>query len=216
MRPGSSDHERKVLRLWIESSATYAGTYACLGCGVYERAAARARCCRARCVGCHKKQRQGASPGSCTDTRWRALCNLDRPREVAAAAGTAGQERRRAGALRPGGLREHGRLRTTSSCWPRSARAASNWPKSKRFDMPGFRPNRYYLREMQRFGFLPRGPEAGRSRRLLRRRTGLLEIVHLPAARVGEARRGGVRQPAETPGYFRNSLIANSSPRTTW
>jgi hypothetical protein len=25
----------------------------------------------------------------------------------------------------------------------------------KRFDMPGFRPNRYYIREMQRFGFLP-------------------------------------------------------------
>jgi hypothetical protein len=25
----------------------------------------------------------------------------------------------------------------------------------KRFDMPGFRPNIYYIREMQRFGFLP-------------------------------------------------------------
>jgi hypothetical protein len=27
--------------------------------------------------------------------------------------------------------------------------------EGKRFDMPGFRPNRHYLREMQRFGFLP-------------------------------------------------------------
>ena len=26
----------------------------------------------------------------------------------------------------------------------------------KRFDMPGFRPNEHYIREMQRFGFLPR------------------------------------------------------------
>jgi hypothetical protein len=25
----------------------------------------------------------------------------------------------------------------------------------KRFDMPGFRPNKHYIREMQRFGFLP-------------------------------------------------------------
>ena len=32
----------------------------------------------------------------------------------------------------------------------------------KRFDMPGFRPNRYYIREMQRFGLLSRElpPEA--------------------------------------------------------
>jgi hypothetical protein len=27
--------------------------------------------------------------------------------------------------------------------------------EGKRFDMPGFRPNRHYIREMQRFGFLP-------------------------------------------------------------
>ncbi len=26
----------------------------------------------------------------------------------------------------------------------------------KRFDMPGFRPNEHYVREMQRFGFLPK------------------------------------------------------------
>ena len=26
----------------------------------------------------------------------------------------------------------------------------------KRFDMPGFRPNQHYIREMQRFGFLPK------------------------------------------------------------
>jgi hypothetical protein len=33
--------------------------------------------------------------------------------------------------------------------------------EGKRFDMAGFRPNKYYIREMQRFGFLPKelGPE---------------------------------------------------------
>ena len=31
----------------------------------------------------------------------------------------------------------------------------------KRFDMPGFRANKYYIREMRRFGFLPQdlGPD---------------------------------------------------------
>ena len=31
----------------------------------------------------------------------------------------------------------------------------------KRFDMPGFRPNEHYIREMQQFGFLPKdlGPD---------------------------------------------------------
>jgi hypothetical protein len=28
--------------------------------------------------------------------------------------------------------------------------------RRKRFDMPGFRPNRFYQREMQNFGILPR------------------------------------------------------------
>ena len=30
----------------------------------------------------------------------------------------------------------------------------------KRFDMPGFRPNRYYIREMQLFGILPKDSAA--------------------------------------------------------
>ena len=33
--------------------------------------------------------------------------------------------------------------------------AAKKLQAEKRFDMDGFRPNKYYIREMQRFGFLP-------------------------------------------------------------
>ena len=33
--------------------------------------------------------------------------------------------------------------------------AAAQLQKGKRFDMPGFRPNEHYIREMQRFGILP-------------------------------------------------------------
>ena len=31
----------------------------------------------------------------------------------------------------------------------------------KRFDMPGFRPNEHYVREMKRYGILPAGISAG-------------------------------------------------------
>jgi hypothetical protein len=34
--------------------------------------------------------------------------------------------------------------------------AATRLAKHRRFDMPGFRPNRFYIREMQRFGVLPK------------------------------------------------------------
>jgi cytochrome c553 len=34
--------------------------------------------------------------------------------------------------------------------------AAQRLARQKRFDMPGFRPNRYYIREMQHFGILPK------------------------------------------------------------
>lgn len=35
-------------------------------------------------------------------------------------------------------------------------RAAAQLARQKRFDMPGFRPNRFYIREMQHFGILPK------------------------------------------------------------
>ena len=34
--------------------------------------------------------------------------------------------------------------------------AAGQLAEKKRFDMPGFRPNRFYIREMQRFGAIPK------------------------------------------------------------
>jgi hypothetical protein len=40
--------------------------------------------------------------------------------------------------------------------------AADRLDRLKRFDMPGFRPNRFYIREMQRYGVLPDDvPERG-------------------------------------------------------
>ena len=50
---------------------------------------------------------------------------------------------------------------TQASTWclanPAPSGASTRAPAAehKRFDMPGFRPNRFYIRELQRFGVLP-------------------------------------------------------------
>ena len=47
------------------------------------------------------------------------------------------------------------RIRCTRRCSRRFAARRERLAEGKRFDMPGFRPNQYYIREMRRFGFLP-------------------------------------------------------------
>jgi hypothetical protein len=83
-----------------------------------------------------------------------ALCNLDRPQKslllrspLAAAAG---------------GLQLCGQPIFADESDPdyqeiltAIREAASRLAEQKRFDMPGFRPNRFYLREMQNYGILP-------------------------------------------------------------
>ena len=39
--------------------------------------------------------------------------------------------------------------------------ASNRLVRKKRFDMPGFRPNRFYISEMQHFGVLPRELPSG-------------------------------------------------------
>ena len=158
-----SDLEVKTVRLWIETSATYPGTYASLGCGSYHVNLPLADMHK-RCARCHAKEVsiQGAKKhrelhfrgGS--DLYPQSICNLSRPEKSTVLRAPLAQD---AGGLalcketifadRNDPLYKkmlaaiqaaHGRLDT-----------------GKRFDMPGFRPNRNYIREMQRFGFLPAG-----------------------------------------------------------
>ncbi|MBP7949337.1 MAG: hypothetical protein KA004_06750 [Verrucomicrobiales bacterium] len=66
----ASEHQKKLLRLWIETGAAYPGTYAALGCGMIGNYAennqvntgadspqttAAAKVIQERCVGCHNK-----------------------------------------------------------------------------------------------------------------------------------------------------------------
>jgi len=88
-------HERKMLRLWIETGAAYPGTYAALGCGsiggyqqnnqihsdrAWPETKAAGEAIRRRCEGCHQDRR--VLPRALSDERgvsfWRP--NLEDPR----------------------------------------------------------------------------------------------------------------------------------------
>jgi hypothetical protein len=146
-----SDDERQVIRLWIESSGTYAGTYASLGCGVYPAYLPVPELTR-RCLSCHGKQ--GRAKAALDGRTLQALCNLDRPEKSLVLRAPLAKQ---AGGL---GICGEGPFASTDDADYQailaSIQAASDrLAEGKRFDMPGFRPNRFYIREMQRFGFLP-------------------------------------------------------------
>ncbi|MBN2021558.1 MAG: PD40 domain-containing protein [Pirellulales bacterium] len=161
-----SDHERKMLRLWIDTSATYPGTYAALGCGVYNVHIPR-MAMNLRCGGCHGKQIEDQHgkrfelffPGG-TASNPATLCNLSRPEKSRLLSGPLAKEAGGRGACGQPVFEN-----TDDPLYQKLKTAIENahrqLEEGKRFDMPGFRPNPHYLREMQRFGFLPPDLAAG-------------------------------------------------------
>jgi hypothetical protein len=184
-----SPTELTIVRLWIESGATYPGTYGALGSGMYPVAFPEATL-RRRCASCHtatkptyRNPKKGAfyfqfgrreppqplltdindiilirhlayfQPGE--SPLYQSLCNLDRPgKSLLLQAPLSNQA---------GGLERCGAPVFESTADPdyqemlRAIQdAAARLAKNKRFDLPGFRPNRFYIREMQHFGILPR------------------------------------------------------------
>jgi hypothetical protein len=145
-----SDRDRRIVRLWIESSANYAGTYACLGCGVYG-VPLPLPALQGRCASCHKRNERGALA---LGRSLEEACNLDRPEKSLLLRAPLAKS---AGGL---GLCGGAVFQSTADADYQKLLAAihvgaQQLAEGKRFDMPGFRPNRHYLREMQRFGFLP-------------------------------------------------------------
>lgn len=173
-----SVRERQQIVLWLETGATYAGTYAAYFSGMVSVKFPVAEMTR-RCGQCHgiKPGRQRKLAWEGYDTRpWTSLpfefgdegpastlCNLSHPEKSLLL--LAPLERQAGG---------------YGICKPRSAIADTNSPpvladtndpiyrqllaaigdaarrldESKRFDMPGYRPNVHYIREMQRYGIL--------------------------------------------------------------
>ena len=161
-----SDHEVKMIRLWIETSATYPGTYASLGCGHYPVYLPYGPMMQ-RCGGCHVQEvndRDGKRKILHFAGGWGSqlepLSNLSRPEKSYLLLAPLAKE--------SGGLGLCKETIFASADDPLyqqvlgSIRDAHNRLQAgKRFDMPGFRPNQHYIREMQRFGFLPKdlGPD---------------------------------------------------------
>ncbi len=143
--------EQTMIRLWIETSATYPGTYAALGSGMYPvRYPARVL---DRCAPCH-------GPGGDATTfrhtrRLDAGCNLSRPAKSLLLRAPLPRAEGGLGICGPSvfkNRRDPGYVELLGSI----EAAARELRKHKRFSMQGFRPNEHYIREMQRFGILPR------------------------------------------------------------
>jgi hypothetical protein len=189
-----SPRERTMVRLWIESGATYPGTYAALGTGM-ATVEFPAETFARRCGQCHARQdvpayagrSQGdlfqfgpweppqAMVGSFHDFNMvvrlaylkfgeapphQALCNLTHPEHslilrapLPAEAGGLGLCGDVFGGRDDADYREI--LAAIED-------AAERLARHKRFDMPGFRPSPYYVRQLQEYGILPRdlSPEA--------------------------------------------------------
>ena len=159
-----SGQELTLVRLWIDTSATYPGTYASLGCGYYpvipnhgEVAAVMGQCGSCHLTEIENRKRKkvkmlqfgrvmGYQPGP--------LYNLSRPEKSLMLRAPLAKS--------AGGYALCGKAVFQSTDDPlyqallaRIREAQARLAEGKRFDMPGFRPNEHYVREMQRFGILP-------------------------------------------------------------
>ncbi|QNN20749.1 hypothetical protein HED60_00200 [Planctomycetales bacterium ZRK34] len=146
-----SDHQRKMIRLWIETSATYPGTYASLGNpDAYAHLPGKEM--TKRCGSCHLHDKKLSFPGGRVGYPM-TVVNVSRPEMSRVLRGPLAKE---AGGL--GACKEIVFKDTKDPLYQQiltSIRHAhESLMKIKRFDMPGFRPNEHYIREMQRFGFI--------------------------------------------------------------
>jgi len=203
--------ERTMLRLWIDSSAQYPGTYASIGTGQvggcwgankyvrvmadgWESTPPAVKAVTKRCVQCHGRKlprhvtdRIPVSYGDMLSwerpmTRFsrHRIFNLTRPDKSLALmaplskkAGGYAQGKRKAKLIRenlaapPKQITHPVIFADTSDADYRAIlkhiRAAkAKLDEIKRFDMPGFKPHRGYIREMKRYGVLPQSFDAAK------------------------------------------------------
>ena len=158
-----TQEEKNIIRLWIDTSATYPGTYASLRSGVYWPIINCVPLVQ-RCGECHASQatRDGTVqpwegwhfPGH-HGTWGGTIVNVSNPERSFLLRASLAKE--------AGGLGICSRIVFESTDDPlyqevlRSIeRTHQQFMEGKRFGMPGFRPNSDYIREMQRYGFVRR------------------------------------------------------------
>jgi len=169
-----SPHEKNMIRYWIESSAVYPGTYGALGAGSVPAMVFHPQLV-ARCAECHgttvysttkRKQVPAWISGKPTDkdgqyTDLGALVNYTTPENSLFLRAPLARD--------AGGLELCSKVSFQDKNDPMYRFVLANLHKMrvrlmnevKRFDMPDFCPRDEYIREMQRFGFLPKdlGPD---------------------------------------------------------
>ena len=182
-----SADERRLVRVWIECGAVYAGTYAALGSGMAP-VEFPLEVMEQRCAECHGHAAPKPQIGKGSYFRFgtngpalplvstfgelakirgavgyykfgdalppQALCNLTRPAKSLLLRAPLAKS--------AGGLEWCGKavFADTADAGYRAILgrvedAARRHAAEKRFDMPGFRPNDYYVRALQRYGVLP-------------------------------------------------------------
>jgi cytochrome c553 len=163
-----SKEEKNLVRLWIDTSATYPGTYTSLRSGVY-RTSINAGALLERCGECHASQ-------EARDGKVQPWAGWSFPRHYMTWGGTVVNisKPERSFLLRAPLAKEAGGLGICSKIVFESKddplyqdvlrsidRAHRQLLSGKRFDMPGFRPNNDYIREMQKYGFVKKdlGPD---------------------------------------------------------
>jgi mono/diheme cytochrome c family protein len=155
----ATPHELKMVRLWIETAAPYPGTYAALGSGMARYAndhKAYKEAFHKRCVSCHPKGRMNRH----------VVFNYTRPEKSLALLKPLAREAGGYG-MREKVERDGKPVTETCSVFTDTSdpdyqallsaikAEAARLEEIKRFDMPGFRPNEHYIREMKFYGILP-------------------------------------------------------------
>ena len=153
-----SAHEKDMIRYWIESAGTFAGTYAALGKGfIFPGQVVPGDVHKRQCASCHKR----AFPTSKDDPRTHWLYNLDHPAKSVVLLAPL--------AKKAGGWELCRNTKDKSSSPVFSSRGDPGYMKiltqakklaaqlegNKRYDMPGFEPHPAYIREMKSWGILP-------------------------------------------------------------
>ncbi len=185
-----SGHEQDMIRYWIESAAAYPGTYAALGTGQiggfpksvldttdrrWPSSIAAAEAIERRCTGCH--DRSMPMPRFLSDNLGLTLSNPDfsdiRVRYSRHLMFNLSRPELSLILLAPLSKQSGG----YGSCGSKTIFADTSDPdyqkilavcldgkthleRIKRFDMPGFEPTPSYVREMRKYGILPREPTA--------------------------------------------------------
>ncbi|MGL6194480.1 MAG: hypothetical protein ACRC2T_06620 [Thermoguttaceae bacterium] len=180
-----TEHEKRLVKLWIDTGATYLGTYAGLGCGMVGGYAQNSldridlqwpevqnaeKVMQNKCVSCHVNEKQ--LPLSPSDEiggpPWEPLQPHDvRRRFSRQLVYNLSNPEKSLLLLAPlskeaGGFESCGKAvyaNTDDSNYKTILAAIERTKKQldeiKRFDMPGFQPRPQYIREMKRFGILP-------------------------------------------------------------